>query len=168
MKRKRGDIKMSKNHLKDVGIVVLVFIFYVAILGFLLPVNQRPYARIMKAEIRRDYPMFHLLRTGEFEGIKPEEISYPMETMLALNILMKNQMDIDLAINSLPTAAGMDGQVTMENQAAIQNKLLEFRDQYVTKVRFTSIIFLVVVVVISSSVIFQIIHVFERKKRRAE
>ncbi|NLB20114.1 MAG: hypothetical protein GX829_04615 [Clostridium sp.] len=159
---------MSKNHLKEFGIVVLVFILNVTILGFLLPVDQRPYARIMTAEIKRDYPMYHLLRSGEFDGIKPEESSYPMETMLALNILMRNQMNIDLALSSLSATAGTDGQVTIENEAMIKSKLLEFENQYVSKVRFISIIFLVVVVVLSSSIIFQIIHVFERKKRNAQ
>lgn len=159
---------MSRNHLREVGIVVVILILNVVILDFLLPIDQRPYTRIMTAEIKRDYPMYHILQSGDFEGIKPEESSYPKETMQALNLMMNNHMNVDSARESLAESVGTGGQFTVENEALVRSKLLEFENQYVNRVRFISVLFIIVVVILSSSIIFQIIHVFERRKMRSQ
>lgn len=155
---------MRKDHLKELGIIVLVFILSISILEIFLPKRYSPYVRIMTAEIKRDYPMYHILQSGDFEGIKPAESVYPMETLYALNFLMKNQMDVKLALTSLSNTIDNDGLLTKENEVDIRAKLMEFKQEYDFKVRFISVIFIVVMAVLASSIIFQILHMFDRRR----
>ena len=85
----------SKYRLNIIAIVVVIMV-RILIVPFVLPKEYGAYPRIMSYQIRRDYPMYEFVNLKNLNTASARS-GYTMETLVSLDLLTKNNLDITKA-----------------------------------------------------------------------
>ncbi len=157
---------MMKMYGKDLMTILLAFIISVGFTEFILPKAHTPYVRIMEAEMRRDYPLFQMVKDSSPGELQDMKSVYPVETLYALDIFMDNQMNLKKARAALPSYLKEIDELTLDDEANINLQLMGFKRDYVPEVRFISTGFLLVMVVIIYAIWNQVIYYLKKNKNR--
>lgn len=155
---------MMKRYWKELGVLFLVLVLIVGIVEFVMPKKHTPYVRIMTAEVKRDYPLFHPIKDSTLQEVRAMHKIYPTDTIYALDAFSNNQMSIEKTEAALPIYLENIDELTLEEKKNIELKISGFRQRYVLQARFISILFLITIVVILATILNQGIYFFSHKK----
>ena len=155
---------MWRKYGLNITALIIVILIRIMIIPVVLPKEYGAYPRIMSYQMRRDYPMYDLVNLRNLESASVRS-GYPMETLIAIDLLMMNQMNPDDAKNSVVEKFEEIPMPQSFNLEQLPDKITEIYDMYNRSVRLISILFEITMIIILSTIVYYLLFYLNHKKR---
>ncbi|HSR03261.1 MAG TPA: hypothetical protein VLM88_01560 [Proteiniclasticum sp.] len=155
---------MWRKYGLNISALIFVLIIRIIVIPVVLPEEFGAYPRIMSYQMRRDYPMYDLVNLRNLESASIRS-GYSMETLIAIDLLMMNQMNPDEAINGIEDEFKEIPMPQSFKMEQLPDKIVEVYDMYNRPVRFISILFEITMIIILSTIVFYLLFYLYHKKK---
>ena len=145
--------------------LVIVLLIRIVIVPFVLPKEYGAYPRIMSYQIRRDYPMYDLVNLRNLESASNRS-GYSMETLIAIDLLMKNGLSPLHAIGGMEEEFKEIPMPESFRMELLSDRVLEIHEIYDRPVRLISILFEVTMVILSATILFYLLFYIDYRRRQ--
>lgn len=154
---------------KKYGLYSLILIFLVLgriiVVPLLISNENSSYVRIIRYQILRDYP-YHEFIQGLDMNSAMKLSGYPMETIVALDVLFKNSFNLERA-NEAASSRMMEitGGLDQGLLETTKTEIAEIFNFYHIKGIFTALLLnLIVILVLATSLFMKIEHILRNRK----
>jgi len=155
---------MWRKYGLNISALIIVLIVRMIVIPVVLPKEYGAYPRIMSYQMRRDYPMYDLVNLRNLESASVRS-GYSMETLIAIDLLMMNQMNPDEAkkgiveeFKEIPMPQSFEFEL-------LPDKIVEIYDTYNRPVRLISILFEMTMIIILSTIVYYLLFYLNYKRR---
>ncbi|MFH5836069.1 hypothetical protein ACHAL6_08315 [Proteiniclasticum sp. C24MP] len=155
---------MWRKYGLNIAALIIMMIVRMIIVPAVLPKEYGAYPRIMSYQIRRDYPMYDLVNLRNLESASVRS-GYSMETLIAIDLLMKNQMDPLKAQNSIEEEFEEIPMPETFKMELLPDKISEVHQTYDRPVRLIAILFEITMVIILATILYYVLFYFDHKRR---
>jgi len=155
---------MWRKYSLNISALIFVLIIRIIVIPVVLPKEFGAYPRIMSYQMRRDYPMYDLVNLRNLESASIRS-GYSMETLIAIDLLMMNQMNPDEAINGIVEEFNEIPMPQSFKVKQLPDKIVEIYDMYDRPVRYISILFEITMIIILSTIVFYLLFYLNHKRR---
>ena len=155
---------MWRKYSLNISALIFVLIIRIIVIPVVLPKEFGAYPRIMSYQMRRDYPMYDLVNLRNLESASIRS-GYSMETLIAIDLLMMNQMNPDEAINGIVEEFNEIPMPQSFKVKQLPDKIVEVYDMYNRPVRIISILFEITMIIILSTIVFYLLFYLNHKRR---
>ena len=157
--------------IKKYGLYSLILVFLILGRIFIFPIlvsnENSSYVRIVRYQVLRDYPYYELIQGKDLKSAM-EHSGYQIETIVALDVLLKNSFNLERA-NEAASEEIME--ITKElDQGLLETtkaEITEIYDFYHIKGIFTAILLNLVVILMLGISLFMLIQ-YLKENRKAE
>jgi len=155
---------MWRKYSLNISALIFVLIIRIIVIPVVLPKEFGAYPRIMSYQMRRDYPMYDLVNLRNLESASIRS-GYSMETLIAIDLLMMNQMNPDEAKNGIVEEFKEIPMPQSFKVEQLPDKIVEVYDMYNRPVRIISILFEITMIIILSTIVFYLLFYLNHKRR---
>jgi len=155
---------MWRKYGLNISALIIVLIIRIIVIPVVLPKEYGAYPRIMSYQMRRDYPMYDLVNLRNLESASIRS-GYSMETLIAIDLLMMNQMNPDEAKNDIVEEFKEISIPQSFKAEQLPDKIVEIYDMYNRPVRYISILFEITMIIILSTIVFYLLFYLNHKRR---
>lgn len=145
--------------------LIIVLLTRIAVVPFVLPKEYGAYPRIMSYQILRDYPMYDLVNLRNLESASIRS-GYSMETLIAIDLLMKNGLSPLNAIGGIEEEFKEIPMPENFRMELLSDRVLEIHEIYDRPVRLISILFEVTMVILSATILYYLLFYIDYKRRQ--
>lgn len=154
---------MEKKYTLNIAALLLVILIRTLLVPLVMPEEYGSYPRIMSYQIRRDYPMYDLVNLRNLESASLRS-GYSMETLIAIDLLMKNHLDPTEAQNGIEAEFK---EIVMPDAFKLElmpAKIMEIHTVYSRPARLISILFEITMVIIVSTLFYYILFYLDYRR----
>lgn len=157
---------MVKKYRLNIIALLAVILIRILIVPVILPPEYGAYPRIMSYQIRRDYPMYEFVNLKNLETAS-ERSGYTMETLVSLDLLANNNLDVVKAKDGIETELN-----NLNIPAEFRSDLLilrldEIYETYDRPVRLISFLYELTLIVIVSTLFHYLLYYLYTRQNRA-
>lgn len=156
---------MWRKYSLNILALIIVLLIRIVIVPFALPKEYGAYPRIMSYQILRDYPMYDLVNLRNLESASIRS-GYSMETLIAIDLLMKNGLSPLNAIGGIEEEFKEIPMPENFRMELLSDRVLEIHEIYDRPVRLISILFEVTMVILSATILYYLLFYVDYKRRQ--
>ena len=148
---------MWRKYRLNIIALLVVILVRILIVPAVLPIEYGSYPRIMSYQLRRDYPMYEFVNLKNLKTAS-ERSGYTMETLVSLDLLTKNNLDIGMAKEGIGLELQHLSIPDDFREDLLTLRLDEIYETYDRPVRLISILYEVTLIIIVSTLLHYLLY----------
>ncbi len=158
---------MWKRYGLNIAAIILVLLVRMLVVPVVLPKEYGAFHRIMSNEIRKDYPMYDLVNIKNLQSASARS-GYSMEILIAIDLLMANQMDPNEAQAGIEDAFNDISVPESFKLEQMPDKIMEIYDTYNLPSKWISTLFEIIMVILSSTILYYVLYFAGNIRKRPQ
>jgi hypothetical protein len=154
---------MLRKYRLNITALLVVVLVRILIVPAVLPEEYGSYPRIMSYQIRRDYPMYEFVNLKNLKTAS-ESSGYTMETLVSLDLLAKNNLDIVKAKDGIGLELEHLNIPSDFREDLLDLRLDELYEAYDRPVRLISILYEITLIIIVSTLLYYLLSFLDSRK----
>jgi len=158
--------------MKKYGLYSFILVFLILGRIFIVPIfvsnDNSSYVRIVRYQVLRDYPYYELIQGKDLNSAMNLS-GYPIETIIALDVLLKNSFDLERANEAAPNQI-MEISVELDKGLleTTKTEIRDIYDFYHIKGIFTELLLNLIVILMIVITLFMLIEYFKENRKAGE
>lgn len=156
---------MWRKYRLNIIALLVVILVRILIVPAVLPIEYGSYPRIMSYQLRRDYPMYEFVNLKNLKTAS-ERSGYTMETLVSLDLLTKNNLDIRMAKGGIGLELQHLNIPDEFREDLLTLRLDEIYETYDRPVRLISILYEVTLIIIVSTLLHYLLYFLYNRRNQ--